>query len=314
ITVTDIVHGEISVNLATLDDFVLLKSDGFPTYHLAHVVDDHAMQTTHVIRGDEWLSSLPKHVLLFRALNLEPPQYAHLALLHNAQHKKLSKRDGDVSVESFLAWCLPEALVNFVALLGWNVQGDQEIYTMPELVAAFGLSRVHRAPAVVDFQKLEWMNGEYLRVRAPAEIIAAIRATGITMPTTDEAFMERVLVLEQPRMKRLDALPAWYFAPYQRDVPLAWKNTDAAITKSNLEAVIQKLETIAGWGSDTTPAELESIVKPWITERGLGVGEVLWPVRVALSGQKASPSPFDLAWLYGKDETIRRLQHAIATL
>jgi len=164
IAVADIIHGDISVALATLDDFVLLKSDGWPTYHLAHVVDDHEMATTDVIRGDEWLPSLPKHVLLFRAFGWEPPRYAHLPLLLGQQRKKLSKRDGDVDVAQFLQWCLPDALLNFVALLGWNPSADREIYTRDELVAAFDLTSVNLSPAVVDFTKLEWMNGEYIRI------------------------------------------------------------------------------------------------------------------------------------------------------
>jgi glutamyl/glutaminyl-tRNA synthetase len=314
VTVTDLIHGDISVDLSTLDDFVLLKSDGWPTYHLAHVVDDHAMQTSDVIRGDEWLPSLPKHVLLFRAFGWEPPRYAHLPLLLSTQRKKLSKRDGDVDVAQFLRWCLSDALLNFVVLLGWNPSATRDLYTASELIASFDLAAVNRSPAVVDFTKLEWMNGEYIRQRSPAELRDQIRTANGLGPDVSDAFLTNVITIEQPRLKRLDALPKWYFASYQREVPLAWKQTVAAATRANLEALLGKLQSIEDWGTDTTPVQLEAIIKPWLTEQNLGVGETLWPMRVALSGQKASPSPFELAWCFGKEETIRRIQYAIATL
>ncbi|MDO8599630.1 MAG: glutamate--tRNA ligase, partial [bacterium] len=311
-TVTDIIHGDMTVGYATLDDFVLLKSDGYPTYHLAHVVDDHDMATTDVIRGDDWLPSLPRHFLLFQAFAWKPPAYAHLPLLQNTQHKKLSKRDGDVSVESFLAWCLPRALVNFIALLGWNPTSDRELYTIDELIDTFDLTKVHRSPAVLDFQKLEWMNGEYIRQLAPSELVQAIRAAS-TAPDTDDEFLMRVLTLEQPRLKRLDALPAWYFSPVTLErVSLAWKKTDVSVTKHNLEQLSGRLDAVDPWPD--TPQELETMIKPWIAEREMGVGETLWPMRVALSGQQASPSPFELAWLFGKMETLRRLAYAIRSL
>lgn len=312
VTVRDLIHGDISVNLATLDDFVLLKSDGWPTYHLAHVVDDHAMGTTDVIRGDEWLPSLPKHVLLFCAFGWEPPRYAHLPLLLSTQRKKLSKRDGDVDVATFLTWCLPNALLNFIALLGWNPSADRDIYTQGELVAAFNLSAVNRSPAVVDFTKLEWMNGEYIRQLAPAELLSPIRSVNNLGSDVSDAFLTNVITIEQSRLKRLDALPKWYFAPVHYDVPLQWKQTDNERTRQNLSAVCERIAATDPWPD--SPQELEAALKPWIEERKLGVGETLWPMRVALSGQKASPSPFELAWCFGKDETLRRIRYAISTL
>lgn len=312
ITVADIIHGDVTVVLSTLDDFILVKSDGYPTYHLAHVIDDHAMMTSHVIRGDEWLPSLPKHVLLFRAFGWEPPAYAHLPLLLNAQHKKLSKRDGDTDVASFLRWCLPDALINFIALLGWNPSGERDVYTRAELIASFDCSAVNSSPAVVDFKKLEWMNGEYIRHLAPAELLSAVRTAGATLDAPED-FLLRVLTLEQPRLKRLDAVPAWYFQPVQfGEVSLCWKQTDVQVTRHHLQELHAKLESIDLWPD--TPQELETIIKPWIEERDMGVGETLWPMRVALSGQRASPSPFELAWLFGKTETLQRIQHAIASL
>lgn len=312
IEITDIIHGSMSVQLATLDDFVILKSDNFPTYHLAHIVDDHEMATTHVIRGDEWLPSLPKHVLLFRAFGWAPPAYAHLALLLNTQHKKLSKRDADVNVTSFLDWCLPDALRNFVALLGWNPSGDREIYSLEELIATFDLAKVNASPAVVDFTKLEWINGEYIRQRPGAEFIDDVRAAIPASADADPAFVLRVIALEQPRLKRLNAFPTWYFEPIHFDAPLNWKQTGTAETRDRLRALLAKLEMVDPWPD--TSSELEAIVKPWIEEHRYGVGETLWPMRVALSGQRASPSPFELAWCFGKSDTLKRIAHAIEVL
>lgn len=312
LTVSDLIHGDITVDLAILDDFVLLKNDGWPTYHLAHVVDDHEMQTSDVIRGDEWLPSLPKHVLLFRAFGWKPPRYAHLPLLLSTQRKKLSKRDGDVDVATFLTWCLPDALLNFIALLGWNPSANREIYTREELVAAFDLSAVNRSPAVVDFTKLEWMNGEYVRQLAPAELLSPIRSVNNLGSNVSDAFLTNVVTIEQSRLKRLDALPKWYFAPVHYEVPLQWKQTGDERTRQSLSAVCERIAATDPWPD--SPQELEAALKPWIEERKLGVGETLWPMRVALSGQKASPSPFELAWCFGKDETLRRIRYAISTL
>ncbi|MBI4450062.1 glutamate--tRNA ligase [Candidatus Uhrbacteria bacterium] len=312
LTVTDLIHGDMTVSLSTLDDFVLLKSDGWPTYHLAHVVDDHEMATSDVIRGDEWLPSLPKHVLLFHAFGWEPPRYAHLPLLLNTQHKKLSKRDGDVGVGTLLTWCLPDALVNFVALLGWNPSGERDLYTREELVASFNLAKVNRSPAVVDFAKLEWMNGEYIRQLAPAELLAYVRRGSAVGADVSDAFLTNVLTIEQSRLKRLDRLPMWYFTPVRYDVPLQWKRTSDATTRQNLTAVLERMIAIDLWPDSSS--SLEAVLKPWIEERKLGVGETLWPLRVALSGQRASPSPFELAWCFGKDETIRRIRTALTQL
>ncbi|MDO8425743.1 MAG: glutamate--tRNA ligase [bacterium] len=307
VTVSDCIHGDIIIDAATLDDFVLLKSDGFPTYHLAHVVDDHAMMTSHVIRADEWLPSLPKHALLFRAFGWEEPVYAHLPLLLGAKGK-LSKRDGDTNVSQFLQWCLPDALVNFVALLGWNPSGEQEIYSREELIAAFDVTKVHSSPAKVNFEKLEWLNGEYIRRMDPDTLATQIR-TRVDTGNAENEFFRRAVVLEQPRLRRLDAFPQWYFQPYMQEAPLAWKKSTLTVAKERLVELRAFLQQLATWPEN--PADAERVVKAWMADRGLETGETLWPFRVALSGKQTSPGPFELAWLFGKEETLRRLSYAI---
>lgn len=306
LTLFDRIHGELRVDAATLDDFILLKSDGFPTYHLAHVVDDHAMGTTTVMRGDEWLPSLPKHHLLFDAFDWDVPEYAHLPLLMGAKGK-LSKRDGDTTVAQFLTWCLPEALVNFVALLGWNPSGTQERYTLAELVERFDIGSVHSAPARVNFEKLEWLNGEYIRSLDPATLAEHIR-TRTPVGTATPDFILRAVALEQPRLKRLDAFPAWYVAPWLLETHLAWKGGTLADAAERLRVLAHFLEDLTPWPE--TPEGFETAVKTWMAQFGGGVGETLWPLRVALSGKQASPSPFELAWLFGKEETLRRIRYA----
>ncbi|MDD5489513.1 MAG: glutamate--tRNA ligase, partial [Candidatus Moranbacteria bacterium] len=173
----DAVRGKVKFGHKNLDDFVILKSDGYPTYHLAHVVDDHLMKTTLVFRGEEWLPSTPKHILLFQAFGWEPPEYAHLCVILNKTTKrKLSKRDGDVSVEDFMKkGYLPEAVINFIALLGWNPKTEKELFTLEELIEEFDISKLNKSGAIFDTEKLDWMNGLYIRKKNSSELAELCR-------------------------------------------------------------------------------------------------------------------------------------------
>lgn len=312
-TFTDLVHGTITVANKEIDDQVLMKSDGFPTYHLANVVDDHLMEITHVIRGDEWLPSTPKHVLLYRAFGWEPPQFAHLPLILNPDKSKLSKRQGDVAVEDFLKQgYLPEALINFVALLGWNPGTEQEIFSFDELVQAFSFERVGKSGAVFNREKLDWMNGMYIRklssaaFRQQAEsFLTAARYTG------EDAFVEAALATVQERVKRFDELPAlthFYFTdPTVDPAMLVWKKSDAAGAREHLAWLIEWYKAFTGaW--DATTLERETMVAMKAADKK--TGDTLWPMRVALSGEKNSPGPFLIASVLGKEKTLARLSHA----
>ncbi len=176
IRIDDVIRGEVEIQSDQLDDQVLLKSDGYPTYHLANVVDDHLMGITHVIRGEEWLSSTPKHVLLYEYFGWEMPKFAHLPLLLNPDKSKLSKRQGDVAVEDYRAkGYLKEALVNFVALLGWNPGTEQEVFSLEELIDQFSLEKVNKAGAVFNLEKLNWLNFEHLRKKSDAEVLTMLK-------------------------------------------------------------------------------------------------------------------------------------------
>lgn len=338
-TVHDLVYGEIVYENMHLDDQVLLKSDGFPTYHLAVVVDDHLMQVTHVIRGEEWIPSTPKHILLYQAFDWEPPLFAHTPLILNKNKKKLSKRHDDVSVNSYLQkGYLKEALINFVVLLGWNPKTDQEIFSLEELIAQFDLAKVNKSSAIFDLDKLDWINSIYIRntpieklteMAIPylikAELITEGQAAGEYSSSSDKvfdkSFIEAVVGLEQQRLKKLDEIGdrVRYFFERVKYAPeiLIWRKSNAAQTRTNLS---KALDFIAGFtDSDfSSVAQIESKMKNFIVDSGLDNGSVLWPLRVALSGLEASPNPFEIMHVlfkgYGKNEIIDRLKAAISAL
>lgn len=310
-TFRDIIRGEVAFENALIDDQVLLKSDGFPTYHLANVVDDHLMKITHVIRGEEWLSSTPKHVLLYKAFKWRLPQFAHLPLLLNADHSKLSKRQGDVAVEDYIKkGYLPEALLNFVALLGFNPRADKELYTVDELIGEFDLTKVNKAGAVVNFEKLDWMNGQYIRQKSLDELVElALPYLGVE----NRELAKKILALERERLKKLSDLKEateFFFVEQPRYEPgvLVWKKMAKKDVANNLEGLREFLQQYSSaWEAST----LEAQIKAWITKTGRGVGETLWPMRVALSGRAASPPPFEITEILGKARTLARLEYAI---
>ncbi|MEK7139411.1 MAG: glutamate--tRNA ligase [Patescibacteria group bacterium] len=320
-TLPDLVWGEVTIANATIDDQVLLKADGFPTYHLAVVVDDHLMNISHVLRGDEWLPSTPKHLLLYRAFGWPPPQFAHLPLILNPDRSKLSKRQGDVAAEDFLTQgYLPVALLNFIALLGWHPGGGEEteIFSLRELIKRFSIAEINKAGAGFDLQKLDWINGQYLRQLSGPELVAAARpflAPTLTQREWPADYLEQVLNLERDRIKKLSDLPAavsyFFEEPLTYDPQLLqWKDTPPGVVQSNLEKLAIWLASVRPW----TAAGLAEKITAWIAEQGLTKGEVLWPLRVALSGRDKSPGPFEIAAVLGPDQTIERVHAAIEYL
>ncbi|MEJ0021106.1 MAG: glutamate--tRNA ligase [Candidatus Doudnabacteria bacterium] len=323
---TDLVHGEIEISSNEVDDQVLLKSDGFPTYHLANVIDDHLMEITHVIRGDEWIPSTPKHILLYAAFGWESPQFVHLPLLLSKTRKKLSKREGDVAVKDFLEQgYLPEALLNFVALLGWNPKTEQEIFSLLELVQQFSLDKINKAGAVFDLDKLDWLNSIYIRRMKVEELFARIVPylvkAGIKTADYPKEFLEKILLLEQERLKKLseigERVKYFFEEPKYEPALLIWKKSDKKIILNNLESLQIFLQSL--------PAEkfkkeiLEAEVKKFIETNQLKTGEVLWPLRAALTGQQASPGPFEIMDAFavlpgGKEIIIKRISNATEAL
>jgi glutamyl-tRNA synthetase len=317
----DMIRGKVSFNTSNIDDQVLLKSDGFPTYHLANVVDDHLMRITHVIRGEDWLPSTPKHILLYRAFGWEIPAFAHLPLLLNPDRSKLSKRQGDVAVEDYIKkGYLKESIINFVAMLGWNPgEGSvQEIFSMEELIEKFELEKVHKAGAVFDIKKLDWINGQYIKKLSTDKLLENalpffvqkefFKNAAYDKKTDD--YLQKVLTIEKERLVKFSDVGEeniFFFQDISYDKEmLRWKTiTDEEIVLS-LEKSKMTLDKIAenDWA-------LENIEKELLSAAGDKRGDLLWPLRTALTGAQKSPSPFECAWVLGKIEAIKRISKAI---
>jgi nondiscriminating glutamyl-tRNA synthetase len=317
---TDLVRGAVEFRNALIEDQVLIKSDGFPTYHFAVVVDDHSMGITHVIRGEEWLPSTPKHLLLYAMFGWKPPEFGHLSLLVNEQKQKLSKRHGDVSVEDFREkGYLPEAIVNFIAFLGWNPGDERELFTVAELEKEFSLEKVSKAAAVFNREKLDWYNSQYIRRLEDKQLAALclpyLTAAGIA--NADSAFVISAMPLVKERLVKLADAPellGFLFAEdlaYEAEL-LVWKKSTRDTAQTVLTELDRYLNTkdIQPWDE----ASLSAAVGEWVAEKGLTNGDVLWPMRVALSGQKNSPGPFEIAAVLGKEKTLRRLKSATERL
>ncbi|MBI5733903.1 MAG: glutamate--tRNA ligase [Candidatus Kerfeldbacteria bacterium] len=318
---SDLIRGTIIIDNQTIDDQVLLKSDGYPTYHLANVVDDYLMQITHVIRGEEWLPSASKHILLYRALGWAAPEFAHLPNVLNKNRAKLSKRkDGAaVWVETYKEQgYLPEALVNFLALLGWHPTGDQELFTLDELIKQFSLTRVQKAGAIFDIDKLLWFNNAYIKKLPPAELDELLQpfyrqlTATLGRPAKNTLNLTTVLQTRLTTLGEVSSLATWFF---KKDLNLtagvltpAQSHNDK--TKLALRQTMEIIPTITDWNI----ANLQTVVTAVKEQSGLSNQEFLWPVRMALSGEKQSPDVYSLLWALGADESISRLQTARAVL
>lgn len=310
VEVNDHARGKIEFNYKDLDDQVLIKSDGFPTYHLANIVDDHEMGVTHVVRGEEWIPSTPKHVYLYQILGWDPPEFAHLSLFIKKSGGKLSKREGATSLLEYREQgYLPEAVINFVAFLGWNPKTEREFFSIEELVVEFDLDKINKANPIFDTDKLDYLNGHYIRKKTLDELLELTRE--YLPKDQDDDYLKKVLALEQERLVKLTEikdLTSYFFnddLKYKAEL-LVWKKSTPEETKENLKLLSEKLETISEWTKDN----LEKEIIPWIKEQGKGNGDILWPMRAALTGEEKSPSPFEVADVFGKEKSLKRLQKA----
>lgn len=324
----DLIRGRVAFQTRDTDDQILLKSDGFPTYHLAVVVDDHAMHITHVIRAEEWLPSTPKHLLLYEAFGWQAPKFAHLPLLLNPDKSKLSKRQGDVAVEDYLKkGYLKETLINFVALLGWNPGkgSQQEIFTLEELVNQFDITNVHKAGAVFDLEKLNWMNTEYIKKLSVPDLYQRIVEGNFLEKDLiqlapeafrSKAYLFRLLEVERERLTRLGDIgeehPYCFTEAKQLAYPserLQWKEQ----TVSETQAMLEKALILVGGITDDlwTREKLQELL---LSAAGDKRGDFLWPLRVALSGEERSPGPQDLLYILGQDEANERITKALSLL
>ncbi|MGB5236057.1 MAG: glutamate--tRNA ligase [Flavobacteriaceae bacterium] len=324
---SDLIRGQIEIDTKILDDKVLFKSDGMPTYHLANIVDDHLMEITHVIRGEEWLPSLALHYQLYDAFGWEKPAFAHLPLILKPVGKgKLSKRDGEklgfpvfpLSWEQSIGYreagYYPEAVVNFLAMLGWNPGDDREILSLDELVELFSLERVHKAGARFDPDKTKWYNHHYLQQRTDIKLVNDLKKySEPELSSFSDSYLEKVVGLLKERADF--ALDIWtqgryFFSPpenyNEKAAKKHWKN-DTADLMMELVGLLQKLDSFSA-------SELESHLKSWIGQKEIGFGKIMAPLRLTLVGDLKGPGVFDIMELLGKQESIARINNAVERL
>ena len=316
-TFHDEIYGDISVDNAELDDMVLIKSDGYPTYNFANVVDDHLMGITHVVRGNEYLSSSPKYNRLYEAFGWEVPIYVHCPLITNEEHQKLSKRSGHSSYEDLIAQgFLTEAVVNYVALLGWSPEGTQEIFSLEEMIQAFDFRRMSKSPAVFDMTKLKWMNGEYMKAMDEDKFYS------MALPYMKEAIhkdldFHKIAAMVKTRIEIFpdiagqidffESLPEYDLEMYVHKKVKTTKETSLAVLKGTLP-ILEKQE-------DYSNDALYQALTGYISQEGVKTGYVMWPLRVAVSGKQMTPAgATEIMEVLGKEETLTRIRAGIEKL
>ncbi len=303
----DVVHGPVSFPTNVLEDFVIIKSDGFPTYHFASVVDDHLMEISHVLRGDEWISSTPKHIQLYDALGWNAPKFAHLPPILGPDHKKLSKRDGAKSVMEYIdEGYLPEAIVNFMVLLGWSPKSNQEIFTLEELVKEFSLDRINKNSPIFNVEKLNWFNGQWIRKMPDADLAKKISTQN---PSFDQKLISKVLPITKDRLNKITDFPqiAQFFF---KEPDIKSHAKDISIPKSIFEDIISALESQKLW----TEENISKAVVEIMEKENLTKAQVYRSIGIALSGELVTPPIFSSIEILGKSQTTERLKSALKLL
>ncbi len=318
ISFDDAIRGHVSINSANLDDQVIMKSDGFPTYHLAVVVDDYEMGITHVVRGEEWLPSTPKHILIYRYLGWKLPTFAHMPLLLNTDRSKLSKRQGDVAASDYLnKGYMPAAIINFISLLGWNPGGDKEMFTMDELLKEFSLEKMNKAGAIFDIDKLNWFGLQYIQ-NMDTDGFYNLSKEYLEKNTEVDInrYTKEVSKAAQTRISYLAELPEVFshvfeLLDYDSNL-LVFKKSNKEDTIKGLKLALKVIEDISEdtYNENMLQLKLQEAIKA----EDLGNGDVFWPIRMALSGKEKSESPIELLLELGKEESIDRIKKALLKL
>ena len=319
--VTDLIRGEVVFENSLLDDFVLLKSDGYPTYHLANVIDDHFMEISHVMRAEEWLSSTPRHLLLYRAFNWDAPHFAHLPMILGPDKSKLSKRHGATAINEYREMgYLPEAMINFLSLLGWSLDDKTEIMSVEEIIRNFSLERISKTAAIFNMSKLQWMNGIYIRRLGPDDFanrclpfLERDLSLEVKRPI-DLGYLRNMAPLVQERVKTLAEVPSlvdFFFLDdldYDRSLILGKLEKEQAM--AILQRTIEVLKDLPDWKAET----LEATVRPLTEEMGMKAGPFFGVLRVAVTGRTASPPLFQTMEVLGREKCLQRLNVATAKL
>ncbi|MCH2525412.1 MAG: glutamate--tRNA ligase [Dehalococcoidia bacterium] len=318
----DLIRGEVKFSNHTVDDFVMLKSDGYPTYHLANVVDDHLMDITHVLRAEEWLSSTPKHVKIYDALGYNPPLFAHLPLILGPDRSKLSKRHGEVSVLQYRDMgYLPEAMFNFLALLGWSLDDHTELMSISDLIDNFSIERIGKAGAIFSLEKLTWMNGTYIRQMSSSELSTRIKSIlDDTLPDNTIRpisldYINAITPLIHERLKTMSEvteLVDFFFLDIPNYPPegLIQKGMDEIQTLEALRRTSDELTSVQSWNAE----KLENILRPLAEKLEVKTGQLFGSIRVAITGKKATPPLFETMEVLGEDICKKRINDTIASL
>ena len=316
----DLIRGEIVFENSTLDDFVLLKSDGYPTYHLANIVDDHMMEISHVLRADEWVSSTPRHVLLYQALGWHPPQFAHLPMILGPDRSKLSKRHGATAINEYKdQGYLPAAMINFLALLGWSLDDKTDLISRQQIIENFSLERVSKTAAVFNKDKLDWMNGVYIRnLTADDLAVHALPFLEKNLPSIhhplDTTYVRSIIPLIQDRAKTLAEIPQLtdFFFSQELEYPASMLLNKIEKTQAVLaiQTAIKKTKDVTTWTTET----LESILRPLAEELQLKTGVFFGLLRAAVTGKTATPPLFETMAVLGKERCLERLKSALTKL
>ena len=314
----DIIRGEVKFDGKLIDDQILLKSDGFPTYHLANVVDDHLMKITHVIRGEEWLSSTPKHLILYNYFGWEIPKFAHLSLLLNPDRSKLSKRSGDVSVEDFKnEGYLPQAIINYLALLGWSTEDSQQFFTKQELIEKFSLDRCSQSPAVFDRQKMLWMNAEYIRKISTEKLynysVSFLTKAGFKIENFNKEYLIKLIEAEKERIKLLKEIPYLieYFLKPDEEVVYDEKAIKKFLSTEEQKKILTKIKQLLINIENFDKITLEAKIREFCQQNNYKTSLVFHPLRVAVSGRIEGIGLFDLLEILGKQKVINRINIVI---
>ncbi|MFH1258346.1 MAG: glutamate--tRNA ligase [Elusimicrobiota bacterium] len=321
--VNDLIRGEVGFDNRLLDDFVILKSSGIPVYNFAVTVDDHLMEISHVLRGDDHLSNTPRQILLYQAFDWGLPQFAHFPMILGPDGSRLSKRHGATSVGEYeeLGY-LPEALVNYLALLGWSTEDSRQLFTVEELIAKFSLEQCSKSAAIFDPKKLHWMNGEYVRKMPLGKLVNSaehwLKKTdwfaGLNRPEADES-IKKAVALEHEKVKLLSDVPALIDFFFKENMEYDQKALDKVFGKN--QNALKILREISGWlqvEENFTAVNLESLVRRFAEEKNIKTGEIFHPLRVAVSGRTTGPSLFTMLELLGKEKIAQRIEQTLTRL
>lgn len=313
----DDIYGEITVNNEELDDMILIKSDGYPTYNFANVIDDHLQKITHVVRGNEYISSSPKYQRLYEAFGWEAPKYVHLPLITDENHKKLSKRSGHSSYEDLIEQgFLPEAVINYIALLGWNPDDNREIMSLDELIREFDYRKVNKSPAVFDMVKLRWMNGEYIKAMDDGRFYEAALPY-IKQAITKELDLHKIAAMVKTRIEvfpDITGLIDFFEELPEYDVEM-YTHKKMKTNRENSLEVLEDMLPLLEKTDDYSVDGLQKTVFEYIGRKGIKNGQALWPLRTAVSGKQMTPAgAFEIMEVLGKDESIKRIKAGMAKL